>query len=87
MYVKAFQLFGVNIDNKLLRLEDNFIEIKKKIKQKIAIWRKLNLLKIGNLIISKTFLINITSRTPSMINCPQELIADIQNPRPQTPSY
>ena len=50
-YATKFTLLGVNIDNKLKKLEDNFEERKKNIRKKMAIWRKLNLSKIGNLII------------------------------------
>ena len=39
-YVKTFKLLSINIDNKLLNLEENFIERKKNIRPKIAIWRK-----------------------------------------------
>ena len=39
-YDTEFTLLGVNIDNKLQNLAENFVERKKK---KIAIWRKLNL--------------------------------------------
>ena len=56
VYANTFKLLGVNIDNKLTKLSDNFEARKKKIRTKIAIWRKLNLSEIGNLIISKTFL-------------------------------
>ena len=57
-YAKEFKLLGVTIDNKLKQLANNFEGRKKKIRIKIAIWRKLNLSEIGNLIISKTFLIS-----------------------------
>jgi hypothetical protein len=53
-YASEFKLLGVNINNKLRKLADNFDERKKKIRKKIGIWRKLNLSEIGNLIISKT---------------------------------
>ena len=42
-YDTEFTLLGVNIDNKLQKLEENFVERKKKIRKKIAIWRKLKL--------------------------------------------
>ena len=42
-YDTEFTLLGVKIDNRLKKLENNFIDRMKKIRQKIAIWRKLNL--------------------------------------------
>ena len=39
-YVTTFTLLGVNIDNKLSNLHENFEIRKKRIRQKIAIWRK-----------------------------------------------
>jgi hypothetical protein len=58
-YTTNFKLLGVNIDNKFKKLSDNFKERKKKIRKNIAIWRKLNLSEIGNLIVSKTFWLKI----------------------------
>ena len=78
VYDTEFTLLGVNIDNKLKKLENNFIERMTKISQKIAIWRKLNLSEIGNLIISKTFLISQLGYLLSMMECPDHLIATIQ---------
>eukprot|EP00090_Calanus_glacialis_P035375 TRINITY_DN60407_c0_g1_i1.p1 TRINITY_DN60407_c0_g1~~TRINITY_DN60407_c0_g1_i1.p1 ORF type:complete len:167 (+),score=30.83 TRINITY_DN60407_c0_g1_i1:69-503(+) len=69
-YVTTFTLLGVNIDNKLRKLNENFEIRKKRIRQKIAIWRKLNLSTIGNLIISKTFLISQLGYLLSMMDCP-----------------
>jgi len=77
-YVKSFTLLGVEIDNKLCNLHENFEIRKKKIRQKIAIWRKLNLSTIGNLIISKTFLISQLGYLLSMMDCPKPLLAEIQ---------
>ena len=71
-YVTSFTLLGVEIDNKLCNLSQNFELRKKKIRQKIAIWRKLNLSTIGNLIISKTFLISQLGYLLSMMDCPQK---------------
>ena len=78
VYDTEFTLLGVNIDNKLKKLENNFIERMKKIRQKIAIWRKLNLSEIGNLIISKTFLISQLGYILSMLECPDHLMSTIQ---------
>jgi hypothetical protein len=77
-YVKTFKLLGVDIDNKLEDLPANFITRKKKIRQKIAIWRKLNLSTTGNLIISKTFLISQLGYLLSMMDCPKEILEEIQ---------
>ena len=76
--VKEFKLLGVIIDNKLKQLANNFEGRKKKIRIKIAIWRKLNLSEIGNLIISKTFLISQLGYLLSMMECPADLMATIQ---------
>ena len=56
IYVNTFKL--PNIDNKLKKLSGNFEARKKEIRTTIAIWRKLNLSEIGNLIISNKFLIS-----------------------------
>ena len=77
-YVTSFTLLGVEIDNKLCNLSENFEIRKKKIRQKIAIWRKLNRSTIGNLIISKTFLISQLGYLLSMLDCPKETLAEIQ---------
>ena len=66
---------GVVIDNKIKQLANNFEGRKKKIRIKIAIWRKLNLSEIRNLIISKTFLISQLGYLLSMMKCPAELMA------------
>ena len=71
-YVTSFTLLGVEIDNKLCNLRENFEIRKKRIRQKIAIWRKLNLSTIGNLIISKTFLISQLGYLLSMMDCPRQ---------------
>jgi hypothetical protein len=68
-YVTSFTLLGVEIDNKLCNLSENF-EIRKK--------RILNLSTIGNLIISKTFLISQLGYLLSMMDCPKATIAEIQ---------
>ena len=52
--------------------------IGKKVWKKIAIWRKLNLSEMGNLIISKTFLISQLGYLLSMMECPNHLVATIQ---------
>jgi hypothetical protein len=68
----------VNIDNKLSNLHENFEIRKNRIRQKIAIWRKLNLSTIGNLIIIKTFLISQLGYLLSMMDCPKEILTEIQ---------
>ena len=68
----------MDLDNKLCKLWKNFEERKKKIRKKIAIWRKLNLSEIGNLIISKTFMISQLGYLLSMMECPDELMEEIQ---------
>jgi hypothetical protein len=78
IYTTNFKLLGVNIDNKLKKLSENFEERKKKIRKKIAIWQKLNLFEIGNLIVSKTFLISQLGYLISMMDCPEELIKTMQ---------
>ena len=55
---QTFTLLVEEIDNKLKNLEENFQIRKRGITQKIAIWRKFNLITIGNLIAFKTFLIS-----------------------------
>ena len=77
-YVKTFTLLGVEIDNKAENLKENFISRKKKIRTKIAIWRKLNLNTIGNLIVAKTFLILQLGYLLSMMECPKEILDEIQ---------
>ena len=52
---------------------------KRKIRQKIAIWRKLNLSTVGNLTIAKTFLISQLGYLLGMLECPKELLKEIQN--------
>ena len=78
-YVTTFTLLGVNIDNKLSNLHENFEIRKNRIRQKIAIWRKLNPSTIGNLIISKTFLISQLGYLLSMMECSKKLMAEMQN--------
>ena len=60
------------------KFDENFELRKKKIRQKIAIWLKLNLSTIGNLIISKTFLISQLWYLLSMMDCPKNLLSEIQ---------
>ena len=48
-YVTSFTLFGVEIDNKLCKLSENFEIRKKRIRQKIAIWKSNNLKDIFNI--------------------------------------
>ena len=79
VYTNTFKLLGVNIDNKLKKLSDNFEARKKKIRTKIAIWRKLNLSEIGNLIISKTFLISQLGYLLSMMSFPEQLLQTMQD--------
>ena len=69
---------GVEIDNKLKKLDDNFKERAKKIETKIILWRKYNLSTIGNLSVSKTFLISQLGYLLSMLDCPKELLETIQ---------
>jgi hypothetical protein len=51
---------------------------KKKIRKIIAIWRKLNLSEVGNLIVSKTFLISQLGYLLSMMECPEALMKTMQ---------
>ena len=53
IYTTNFKLLGVDIDNQLLHLQDNFKKRHKKINQQIFLWQKYNLSTIGILIISK----------------------------------
>ena len=78
IYTTKFKLLGVDIDNQLLYLQDNFIKRQKKINQKIHLWRKYNLSTIGNLIISKTFLISQLGYLLSMMECDQETMKTMQ---------
>ena len=59
-------------------MSENFDERKKKIRKKIAIWRKLNLSEVGNLIVSKTFLISQLGYLISMMDCPEALMKTMQ---------
>ena len=77
-YVKTFILLGVEIDNKAENLKENFVARKKKIRKKIAIWRKLNLNTIGNPIVAKTFLISQLGYLLSMMECPKEILDEMQ---------
>ena len=77
IYVNTFKL--PNIDNKLKKLSGNFEARKKEIRTTIAIWRKLNLSEIGNLIISKTFLISRLGYLLSMMSCPEQLLKTMQD--------
>ena len=79
IYANTFKLLGVNIDNKLKNLTENFEARKKKIRTKIAIWRKLNLSEVGNLIISKTFLVSQLGYLLSMMSCPDKLLQTMQD--------
>jgi hypothetical protein len=79
IYANTFKLLGVNIDNKLKNLTDNFEARKKKIRTKIAIWRKLNLSEVGNLIISKTFMVSQLGYLLSMMSCPDKLLQTMQD--------
>ena len=78
-YVTKFTLLGVEFDNKLELMTENFVERKKKIRKKIAIWRKLNLNTVGNLIVAKTFLISQLGYLLSMLECTKEQLKEIQN--------
>ena len=77
--LNLFTLLGVEFDNKLELMTENFETRKKKIRRKIAIWRKLNLSTVGNLIVAKTFLISQLGYLLSMLECPKELLKEIQN--------
>ena len=46
---------------------------------KIAIWRKLNPSEVGNLIISKTFIISQLGYLLSMMECPEALMKTMQD--------
>jgi hypothetical protein len=50
----------------------------KKIRKKIAIWRKLNLSEVHNLIVSKTCLISQLGYLNSMMECPEALMKTMQ---------
>ena len=77
-YSQKFTLLGVEIDNKLKKLDDNFKVRARKIEKKIILWRKYNLSTIGNLSISKTFLISQLGYLLSMLDCPKELLESMQ---------
>ena len=77
-YTTSFKLLGFKIDNKLETLDNNFESKEKKINQLIAMWRKYNFSTIGNLIISKTFLISQLSYMLSVLECPLTILARIQ---------
>ena len=78
-YVTKFTLLGIDIDNKLKLMTENFEMRKRKICQKIAIWRTLNLSLVGNLIVAKTFLISQLGYLLGMLECPKELLKEIRN--------
>ena len=77
-YSQKFTLLGVEIDNKLRKLDENFKVRARKIETKILLWRKYNLSTIGNLSISKTFLISQLGYLLSMLDCPKELLGSMQ---------
>ena len=77
-YAQKFTLLGVEIDNKLKKLDENFKERAKKIETKIILWRKYNLSTVGNLSISKTFLISQLGYLLSMLECPVDLLESMQ---------
>ena len=77
-YTTSFKLLGFNIDNKLETLNSNFVLKAKKITKLIAMWRKYNFSTIGNLIISKTFLVSQLSYMLSVLECPPELLSKMQ---------
>ena len=77
-YAQKFTLLGVEIDNKLKKLDENFKKRAKKIKTKIILWRKYNLSTVGNLSISKTFLISQLGYLLSMLECPVDLLESMQ---------
>ena len=59
-------------------MDENFKERAKKIETKIFLWRKYNLSTIGNLSVSKTFLISQLGYLLSMLDCPKELLETMQ---------
>ena len=77
-YAQKFTLLGVEIDNKLKKLDENFKEKAKKIEIKIILWRKYNLSTVGNLSFSKKFLISQLGYLLSKLDCPNELLETIQ---------
>ena len=77
-YTTSFKLLGFKIDNKLETLDKNFESKEKKINQLIALWRKFNFSTIGNLIISKTFIVSQLSYMLSVLDCPAPVLARIQ---------
>ena len=76
-YAQKFILLG-EIDNKLKILDENFKERAKKIETNISLWRKNNLSTVGNLSISKTFLISQLGYLLSMLDCPGDLLESMQ---------
>ena len=77
-YTTSFKLLGFKIDNKLEDLDKNFESKETKINKLIAMWRKYNFSTIGNLIISKTFLISQLSYLLSVLDCPPAILDRIQ---------
>ena len=78
-YATKFKILGFEIDNKLETLNENFTKKEKKINKLIYMWSKLNLSTIGNLIISKTFLISQLSYLLSVLDCPEPVLKRIQH--------
>ena len=77
-YTTSFKLLGFTIDNKLETLNNNFVSKEAKINKLIAMWRKYNFSTIGNLIVSKTYLISQLSYVMSVLECPPTILARMQ---------
>ena len=67
-YDTRFKILGFDIDNKLAELEKNFLKKEKKINKLAYWWGKLNLSTIGNLIVSKTYLVSQLSYLFSVLS-------------------
>ena len=77
-YTTKFKILGFDIDNELKELDNNFLKKEKKINRLIYMWSKLNLTTIGNLIISKTFLVSQLSYLLSVLECPEPILTRMQ---------
>ena len=77
-YTKNFRLLGLKIDNELKNMDKNFMDRHEKIKKAINLWKRFGLTTLGNLIISKTFLISQLGYFLSVLKCPEELQKQIQ---------
>ena len=77
-YATEFRLLGVDIDNKLNNLQSNFTTRLKKIRNLINQWSRFQLSVVGNITVSKTFLISQLGYLLSVMECDPLIQNEIQ---------